>query len=87
MKQICLIVQPFDLFQRIVVYDNNNLIGETQVTMSNLPNRLCDIAKDYNVTEIKISGPINYTKHIEQKIKEKEIEKYENNILTFNYID
>lgn len=87
MKQICLIVQPFDLFQRIVVYDNNNLIGETQVTMNNLPNRLCDIAKDYNVTEIKISGPINYTKHIEQKIKEKEIEKYENNILTFNYID
>lgn len=87
MKQICLIVQPFDLFQRIVVYDNNNLIGETQVTMNNLPNRLCDIAKDYNVTEIKISGPINYTKHIEQKIKEKELEKYENNILTFNYID
>lgn len=87
MKQICLIVQPFDLFQRIVIYDNNNLIGETQVTMNNLPNRLCDIAKDYNVTEIKISGPINYTKHIEQKIKEKELEKYENNILTFNYID
>lgn len=87
MKQICLIVQPFDLFQRIVVYDNNNLIGETQVTMNNLPNRLCDIAKNYNVTEIKISGPINYTKHIEQKIKEKELEKYENNILTFNYID
>ena len=65
MKQICLIVQPFDLFQRIVVYDNNNLIGETQVTMNNLPNRLCDIAKNYNVTEIKMSGPINYTKHIE----------------------
>lgn len=87
MKQICLIVQPFDLFQRIVVYDNNNLIGETQVTMNNLPNRLCDIAKNYNVTEIKMSGPINYTKHIEQKIKEKELEKYENNILTFNYIN
>lgn len=87
MKRICLIIQPFDLFQRIVIYNDDKLVGETHVAMNNLPNRLCDIAKDYNITEIEVSGPVNYAKHIEQKIKEKEIEKYENNILIFNYID
>lgn len=86
MKRIFLQIQPFIYQQNITVFEDNQIIRITQAPITEIPDKLCLLAKEYNITEISVVGPSNYAKNIEKQTKQKEIEKYQNSILTFKYI-
>lgn len=86
MKRVVLQIQPFDLLQNLGIFDDMKQIGLIQISISEIPEKLCQLSKEYGVEEVEIYGPSQYTKNIEKQTKKQEIEKYQNNILTFKYI-
>ena len=86
MKKIFVYVQLFDSLQKIEVLENNESIDLIQLTMTEIPEKLCQLSKKYNITEINVIGPPYYVNDIERKTKQKEMDKYQSNILTFKYI-
>lgn len=86
MKRVVLQIQPFDLLQNLGIFDDMQQIGLIQISISEIPEKLCQLSKEYGVEEVEIYGPSQYTKNIEKQTKKQEIEKYQNNILTFKYI-
>lgn len=86
MKKIYVYVQLFDSLQKIEILENNESIDLIQLTMAEIPEKLCQLSKQYNITEINIIGPPYYVNDIERKTKQKEMDKYQSNILTFKYI-
>ena len=86
MKRILLIINEFDLYQYISVFDNNDtIIDFFKVTMREIPFTVCEAAKKYDIQEIDLQET-EFTKKIEQRIKNKAIESYQNNNLIFKYI-
>lgn len=86
MKRVILQIQPFDLLQNLGIFDEMDQIGLIQISISEIPEKLCQLSKEYGIEEVEMYGPYQYTKNIEKQTKKQEIEKYQNNILTFKYI-
>lgn len=86
MKRIVLMINEFNLYQYVEVFDDNNvIIDQSKVTMRQIPLIVCQAVKKYDIQEINLQGT-EYTKKIEQRIKNKAIELYENNNLIFKYV-
>lgn len=85
MKKIFVYVQLFDSLQKIEILENNESINVIQLTMEEIPEKLCQLSKQYNITEINMVGPLRYVTDIERKTKQKEVDKYQNNVLNFKY--
>lgn len=87
MKKIVVEIQPFDYLQNLEVFiDNNYPLKILQIPIREIPETLCSLFKEHNITEVVLMGPERYTKRIEKETQQKEIEKYTKNILTFEYI-
>lgn len=86
MKRILLTINEFDLYQYLTVFDDNNIIIDySKITIREIPFAVCQAVKKYNIQEINLQET-EYTKKIEQRIKNKAIESYENNNLIFKHI-
>ena len=86
MKRILLTINEFDLYQYVSVFDDNNVIIDYfKITMREIPLTVCQMAKKHNIQEIDLQET-EYTKKIEQRIKNKAIESYQNNNLIFKHI-
>jgi len=54
--------------------------------MLEIPEIILTLARKYNVNQIDLSGSKNYLEGIIKKTKEKELSKYNMNILNFNFV-
>lgn len=87
MKRIFILIQPFDHLQHIEIFDGSSIIETAQISMTDIPEQLCLFANKYNeMMQVNLLGPSKYINKIEKETKQKEIEKYQKNILTFKYI-
>lgn len=85
-KKIIGILQPFDTKQIIYVYEDNNKIDIVETTMSDFSISVLDLINKYDILDINLAGPKQYTKKIGNDIKEQEITKYNNSQITIKYL-
>lgn len=87
MKKIVTKLMPFIFSQTIYIYDDNgNVIGASITTIDQFPDKIIELSEKFKINQIDIAGPIMFTKGIVKKINKKEIEKYSEKKLIFNYI-
>ena len=85
-KKIIGMLQPFDTKQIIYVYEGNNKIDVAEATIDNFATVVSSLANKYDILDINLAGPKQYTKKIGNDIKEQEITKYNNSQITIKYL-
>lgn len=86
MRKIVGILRPFEYQQKVFVYEDGNKIDGIQDTIDNIPMVIVELAQKYEITQVDLTGPKQYSKGISQKIHNKEFTKYNKNILNINLI-
>ena len=86
MKKIIGIIHPFDMYQTFYVYEDGNKLEIAKVRISDIPDTILELSKTYDVYQVDLSGSNHFTKGIINQIKEKEINKYNENKLTITSI-
>ncbi len=86
MKKIVGILRPFDYQQQLFVYEDGNKIDSIQSTVDSLPTTIIELSQKYEIIQIDLTGPKQYSKGISQKIKSEECTKYSTNSLKINLI-
>lgn len=80
MKRIIATIQPFDIYQNICVYDGDKMVEKMQAKMSEIPDTMMDLINIYTIENIEMyGGSSQFTSHIAQEIKEKELTKFNKN--------
>ena len=79
MKKIVSVIKPFIMNQNIFIYEDGNKIDALSVSLDDIHEILVDTAIKYEATEIELIGSIKYLNGIANKIKETEINKYNEN--------
>ena len=86
MKKIVGILRPFDLEQSFYVYENGNKIDMAHPTVDEINEVVFSFIEKYNISQVDLTGPKQYSKGISNKIKEAEMLKYNKNSLEINII-
>lgn len=86
MKKIIAILRPFDRKQNVYVYEDNNKIAAHQVTLDDFNTFMFQLNQQYDVTQIDLSGPKQFSRGIKRRLEEEEIKKYSENKLNINII-
>ena len=86
MKKIVGILQPFDIYQTFFVYENGNKIDYAKIRISEIPDLVFALSSQYETNQVDLAGSEHYIKGIIKQIKEKEMEKYNQNKLIINCI-
>lgn len=86
MKKIIGILRPFDLEQTFYVYENGNKIDMAHPTIEEISDTILSFVEKYNISQVDLTGPKQYSKGISNKIKEAEMSKYNKNSLEINII-
>ena len=86
MKKIVGVLRPFDLEQSFYVYENGNKIDMANPTVDEINEIIFSFVEKYDVSQIDLTGPKQYSKGISKKIKEAEVLKYNKNSLIINLI-
>ena len=86
MKKIIAVLRPFDRKQNIYVFEDNNKIDEKQTTLEDFNISIFQLSKEYEITQVDLSGPKQFSRGIKRKLEEAEIEKYSENKLVINII-
>lgn len=81
MIKIVGICKPFEMKQRIFVYDNGNKLDAEDVNLTDIHNTIFKFIEKYNCNDIEFIGPKSYTKGIGKKLTENAISKYGENKL------
>ena len=77
MKKIISILQPFELEQKIFVYEDGNKIDAQQVRIDDLPVTILELANKYQISQIDLLGPKQYSRGICSKIKNQAVALYQ----------
>lgn len=85
-KKIIGIIKPFVMQQEFYVYENGNKLAATSCKMKNIYETIFSLADENNVTQVSLAGPKQYTKGLIKKIKQKELDKYNENKLIIDTI-
>ena len=86
MKKIVGVLRPFDLEQSFYVYENGNKIDMAHPTVDEINEVVFSFIEKYNISQVDLTGPKQYSKGISNKIKEAEMLKYNKNSLEINII-
>lgn len=86
MKKIIGVLRPFDLVQKFYVYENGNKIDAVGIELNEIPTTVLGLSQQYDVHQLDLTGPKQFSKGISSKIKEEDIKKYSKETLTINII-
>ena len=86
MKKIIGILRPFDLMKTFYVYEDGNKIGMFSASVDDLDSVLLAACEEYGVTQVDLTGPKQYVKGIQEKIKQVETTKYNKSEIIINII-
>lgn len=86
MKKIIGILRPFNLEQSFYVFEDGNKIDSAELTIDEINDFIFNLIDKYNIHQIDLSGPKQYSKGIAEKIKQAEVTKYNKNSITINLI-
>lgn len=76
MKKIVGILQPFDMIQKVFVYDQGHQINAKECSLEDFPKVLFAFADNYEIDTINLSGPSFFVDKIQQDIKNAAITEY-----------
>lgn len=85
-KKIIGVLRPFDLQQKIYVYQDGNKIDATISTIQELNKTLFELIDEYDIKQVDLTGPEQFLRGIKQQLEEAELAKYSNNKITINLI-
>lgn len=85
-KKIVGIFRPFELEQKIHVYDAGNLIGSLTVEIEKVPQTLLQLTELHSIEQIDFVGPQQYVQGLRDILKNLEMTKYQKNTITVNLI-
>ena len=86
MRKIVGVFKPFNLKQNLYVFEDGNKITSVEITLEDAAKTIMALAKEYNTNQIDLSGPKQYIQGLRKHFEQKELEKYNQNQLTFNII-
>lgn len=86
MKKIIGILRPFSLEQSFYVFEDGNKIDSVELTINEINDVIFNFIDKYDIHQIDLSGPKQYSKGIAEKIKQGEMTKYNNNSIIINLI-
>ena len=86
MKKIIGVIQPFDMYQTFYVYEDGNKLEIVQTRMNDIADTIFELSKAYDVYQVDLSGSEHFAKGIIKQIREKEIDKYNENKLIIRSI-
>lgn len=85
-RKIVGVIKPFDMRQDVYVYEDGNKLDHNEPKMDNLSNVILALSRKFNLTEVDLLGPKQFTKGLVRQIKEDELNKYSENTLNINII-
>lgn len=85
-KKIIGVLRPFDLVQKFYVYEDGNKIDTIAVKIDDVPNTILGLSNKYDVYQLDLTGPKQFSRGISSKIKEEEIKKYNQEKIEINII-
>ena len=86
MKKIVGVLRPFDYEQNFFVYEDGNKIDSANPAVDEINNVVFGFVEKYDVHQMDLAGPKQYSRGIEKKYKEAEITKYSANTMEINII-
>ena len=86
MKKIIAVLRPFDRKQNLYLFEDGNQIINEQVTLDDFNTFIFKLQQDYDVNQLDLTGPKQFSRGIKRKLEQAEIEKYHKNKLTINII-
>ena len=87
MKKIVSIIKPFVINQNVFVYEDGNKIDVISVSLNDIQDILINTAEKYDATDIELIGSKKYINGIVNKIRETEINQYNENKLNIKIIN
>ena len=87
MKKIVSVIKPFVVNQNVFVYEDGNKIDVLSVPLNDIQNILVNTATQYEVTDIELIGSKKYLNGIINKIRETEINQYNENKLNIKIVN
>lgn len=79
--KILSVLKPFELEQTIYVYESGNKIDAIKTPLDKFIPSVFKLSKQYDVKQVELVGPKQYSKGIKNQIEKKEIEQYGSNNL------
>lgn len=68
-NKIIVTMQPFDIYQKIfVVNENNEVVHNTYATVTNLNNIIKSLSSEYNATNISLKGSTDYLLKFQEQL-------------------
>lgn len=68
-NKIIVTMQPFDIYQKIfVVNENNEVVYNTYATVANLNNIIKSLSSEYNATNISLKGSTDYLLKFQEQL-------------------
>lgn len=86
MKRIIGIFKPFELKQKLFVYEDGNKIDSLEVSNAELKDALFALAEKYQIDRVDLSGPKQYVRGLSKQLEKVEKQKYNKHSITFNII-
>ena len=86
MKKIIAVLRPFDRKQNVYVFEDGNNIVCNQVTLDDFNNLIFKLQQDFDVHQVDLTGPKQFSRGIKRKLEQAEIQKYSENKLIINVI-
>ena len=87
MKKIVSVIKPFIINQNIFVYEDGNKIDVLSVPLNDIQDLLIKTALQYKVNDIELIGSKKYLNGIINKIRETEINQYNENKLNIKIVN
>lgn len=76
MKKIIGIIHPFDIYQRLYVYQDGNKLEMRYSKLNNISEDIIELAYTYDIQSVDLSGAKQFSQGIAKEIQEKELTRY-----------
>ena len=86
MKKIVTFLKPFTLLQDVLVFENNECIDKFQANIDTLSETIFRFSDGYDIIQVDLIGPTQYSAGIKKRIQKEEILKYNTNKLQIEVI-
>lgn len=86
MAKIIGILGPFNPTQTFVVYENGQKLAVVDTDIDNLYDTIFSLIDTYDIEQIDLTGPKNFSRGISKRFEEKELTKYSKNKVKINVI-
>ena len=85
-RKIIGVLRPFERRQSFYVYEDGNRLEMQRPTIDEVNNTVFALSDKYDVTQVDLTGPKQYSRGIKKKLELAEMEKSSTNKLTINVI-